>query len=284
MPLALEERVARLERALGGDDAAFPTLVRLNADGTIAYDFDGHISADGIDMQEATAADPPNDHKIRWLEGATQREGIWGYRTGGGTPTHVLVLLADGAAGSSVCQLALEAETGQLVINMEDSAGTACTYAFRPNSVLDVFASPDNTQFDIQLEDDTILRLSRPGGPTPKLEAIAGSITKQLISSLEVSGFLQVNPAAKLQVSVGEDDLDLSGVNSATDTINHNLEDASGDDITPDVVVATPNTTGAICQTFGYTGTQFSYRIQHRDAGTNFGAGTTVTTRWIAIG
>lgn len=46
-------------------------------DGTITYDFDGHIHADGLDLYAGTTSSPPNDRLVRWLrqsDGALVRQ------------------------------------------------------------------------------------------------------------------------------------------------------------------------------------------------------------------
>jgi hypothetical protein len=119
--------------------------------------------------------------------------------------------------------------------------------------------------------------------------SIFGGLIPQtvLINGAEESSFLQlgdVNPGRAF-LSWGVDSLSLSLQNSNTKAITHNLQDAGGNPIVPEVVLVTPGIEPqAIAQTFSYTNTQFTVRIQHRDAGTNFAAGTNVDVRWIAIG
>lgn len=64
----LERRIEALESA-GGDDAGYPSFIRVAPDGTITYDFTGHISADGIDFKETDGVTAADDGSIRWLRG-----------------------------------------------------------------------------------------------------------------------------------------------------------------------------------------------------------------------
>lgn len=40
----------------------------MNPDGSIYFDFDGHIHAEGLDLDTSTDAIPPDDSKIRWIK------------------------------------------------------------------------------------------------------------------------------------------------------------------------------------------------------------------------
>lgn len=46
--------------------SGYPTFVTVNPDGTLTYDFDGHIHADGLDLDGGVSDSPPNDRKIQW--------------------------------------------------------------------------------------------------------------------------------------------------------------------------------------------------------------------------
>lgn len=39
---------------------------RVEPDGTISYDFDGHVRARGLDLEPGDSTTPPDDRKIRW--------------------------------------------------------------------------------------------------------------------------------------------------------------------------------------------------------------------------
>jgi hypothetical protein len=40
---------------------------RITPDGHVSYDFDGHVHAQGLDLDAGTSNDPPDDRKVRWL-------------------------------------------------------------------------------------------------------------------------------------------------------------------------------------------------------------------------
>lgn len=45
--------------------------LRLAADGTVSYDFDGHVHADGLDLTAGVNTTPPADRRVRWLRETT---------------------------------------------------------------------------------------------------------------------------------------------------------------------------------------------------------------------
>lgn len=66
----LEERVAALEQALAGlgvGDSYSPAFMTVNPDGSITFDFTGHVHAEGLDIDAGLIDDPPDEHRIRWL-------------------------------------------------------------------------------------------------------------------------------------------------------------------------------------------------------------------------
>src|SRR4051794_38584433 len=66
-----------------------------NPDGTIAYDFAGHVHASGLDLDEGTSTTPPDDRKVRWLRADGSRgEEIFGYDPGGADPSNDAGLLS----------------------------------------------------------------------------------------------------------------------------------------------------------------------------------------------
>jgi hypothetical protein len=49
-------------------DSGYPDVGQtIHPDGTVTYDFSGHISAQGLDLLAGVEATPPNDRRIRWL-------------------------------------------------------------------------------------------------------------------------------------------------------------------------------------------------------------------------
>lgn len=48
-------------------DTAQQTLLKVGPDGRASYDFEGHISAVGLDLLAADLEFPPEDRKVRWL-------------------------------------------------------------------------------------------------------------------------------------------------------------------------------------------------------------------------
>lgn len=48
--------------------SGYPTFITVNPDGTVGYDFDGHIHADGLDLDAGTIVTPPSENRVRWVE------------------------------------------------------------------------------------------------------------------------------------------------------------------------------------------------------------------------
>lgn len=74
----LERRIGELEAQLAGlADRAQPDTISnvagqvVAADGSVSYDFDGHVRARGLDLLASTALAPPDDRQVRWLDEAT---------------------------------------------------------------------------------------------------------------------------------------------------------------------------------------------------------------------
>lgn len=52
--------------------SGYPTFITVNPDGTVTYDFDGHIHADGLDLDALTDANlATDDNQVRFLYGPT---------------------------------------------------------------------------------------------------------------------------------------------------------------------------------------------------------------------
>lgn len=69
-------------------DTAQQTLLKVAADGSVSYDFEGHISAEGLDLLASDdISTPPQDRKVRWLrqsDGSTVAE-VFGFDASGVT-------------------------------------------------------------------------------------------------------------------------------------------------------------------------------------------------------
>src|SRR4051812_34771973 len=48
-------------------DSIQNTFVRVAPDGTVTYDFAGHVHAQGLDLDAGTNATPPDTDKLRWI-------------------------------------------------------------------------------------------------------------------------------------------------------------------------------------------------------------------------
>lgn len=79
-----EELVAQAEARLrkrGSGDSYSPAFLTVAPDGSIGFDFTGHIHAQGLDLDSGANVTPPTDRRIRWLrtvDGSLAAE-IYGY-------------------------------------------------------------------------------------------------------------------------------------------------------------------------------------------------------------
>ncbi len=290
MPLALsiEERVAALERRVGGDDTAFPTLVKLNPDGTVSFDFDGHIHAQGLDLDEADTDTPDPINKVGWFEqpGNTERSFIAGYRNLG---LHYLLLEVYVPTGDVFGPNILIGGDGSILLTCKDGTDLE-SYQFHPAGLLEflgggnTFDFVDGTAAQIQLNSGSAALQLRTDSSLFRLIAIAGAVSRRIFADNGTSHFLQLpgTPANRI-VNMGETTIDFgAGANSMSTAVAHGLTDSFGNAVTPVAVVANPEPVAAICQTTGYGGTNFTLRIQNRDAATNLVGN--ITAHWIAIG
>lgn len=62
---------------------ATPLNQRVLPDGSVVFEFAGHISAEGVDLLAGTTASPPDDRRIRWLREADGSlvASMYGYET-----------------------------------------------------------------------------------------------------------------------------------------------------------------------------------------------------------
>lgn len=76
-------------------DTYSPLLLTIAADGRVTADFEGHISAEGLDLDMGETATPPEDRKIRWLRASdgTRLAEIYAWHGGAGFPEHALLSL-----------------------------------------------------------------------------------------------------------------------------------------------------------------------------------------------
>lgn len=106
-------------------DGYTPTFIRVNADGTISYDFDGHIHAQGLDLDTAPAADF-SKNQVRWTR--TSDGAISGYLASvdaesvDGTFFSQMVALSPDNTDSAVLQAAAE-NTGGLLTRLRAIIG-----------------------------------------------------------------------------------------------------------------------------------------------------------------
>lgn len=88
-----------------------------------------------------------------------------------------------------------------------------------------------------------------------------------------------VRGAEPLLIDGGTSSVNVSGANSATTTVNHDLG------VVPTVVVVTPRAgaLNAVPDVTGRGNSTITVRIKHRDAGSTFPAGTTADFDWLAM-
>jgi hypothetical protein len=115
---SLEDRVAALERIAGS--MAQPGYSSLNgavvaADGSITYDFDGHISSSGIDLNSEGSPDFPGGSQLIWKRSTDGSRAmvVSGFTNPGGPGANTFGFVdVHGQSPSAPAQLQLTAEQG----------------------------------------------------------------------------------------------------------------------------------------------------------------------------
>lgn len=89
----------------GGDEALTPNNVIVGSDGSISYDFAGHIHAQGLDLDAGDDQTPPTERRIRWLrtsDGALVAQEYAYSDIGAGGDTSLSIRSERATAGTSV--------------------------------------------------------------------------------------------------------------------------------------------------------------------------------------
>jgi hypothetical protein len=88
---------------------------RIGPTGRVTYEFDGHVHADGLDLDAGTNNTPPDDRRVRWLNTLGQRvASLFGVElTSGGTGRSLYASVDRGAA--DLGQAILQATRGDVV-------------------------------------------------------------------------------------------------------------------------------------------------------------------------
>lgn len=165
---------------MGDLDVTYAALQGMTValDGSITYDFEGHIKADGLDLDASTIATPPSDERIRWLrktDGAVvadlyafEQSGVASASLNGYAPapdTSVFAFLnAQAASGQEAVLRVHMAHTG--IGSVAAFANASDDVTIIDNNNLSSFLKL-LTDADIRAELDTATFLAVPaGGPT----------------------------------------------------------------------------------------------------------------------
>jgi hypothetical protein len=96
--------------------------VKTGLDGSVTYDFQGHVHATGLDLDAGTSSTVPNDSRARWLNtlGAVVAD-IYGY-TFGGAAGMIAEVADPGGPGRAGLFLSAAASPGVIAFTQNGSA------------------------------------------------------------------------------------------------------------------------------------------------------------------
>jgi hypothetical protein len=180
---------------------------KIGADGSLTYDFTGHISAKGVDLLASTDASPPTDRQVRWLresDGALAAQIYAFERILNGDPESFLSLIAWPALSAPVPRRA------GIVAHANSSIPANGGYAAVSASV-----AGDNGSDSITIYDDKqasgFLQLAFQA----RRKVAFGLVVVNAGTSLNVAHGLGVVPALVL-ASPNRNDLNVSDINVGT--------------------------------------------------------------------
>lgn len=113
--------------------------IRIAADGTVTYDFTGHIHATGLDLDEPASAPGVERNSVSWLDpGGVAKEWLSGVKVG--ADAHLLYLVADGAV----------AQTSFLAQGSDAAAADAAALAFAGSKSATIIQGDGRSSFPKQ--------------------------------------------------------------------------------------------------------------------------------------
>lgn len=256
---SLERRVRALEQAglgLAPDSIQAKGGQQISSAGVVTYDFNGHVHATGLDLDEASALNPASQQRVDWIRQATgdRTERIYGYRS----------------AGSP----ALGLEVRPPASSNQDSFSTQFVY--------DGAAAP-------ALRGS--LQLGQLNGGNAFLDTTLDGASRRVFTGTGGAGargsdFLQLALRANRICGVGTFNVTFPGGSAQSNvaTVNHGMVDAAGTQVTPIFVLGgTTQVTGQyFAQFFSFTATQFQCRLF--DINNVVVAAGTVVVGWLGIG
>lgn len=151
---ALEARIAALEAA---QMPAYTPLtgLKIAADGSSSFDFDGHVHAQGLDLDASVNETPPNDERVRWLNANGDPTGqIYTWQPAPGQPT--LMVVGALPVDNAQARLLLSAD------NLDVDAGIHANVGAGPNSADAVIITAHGESTFLQLFGSQRLVLDGP--------------------------------------------------------------------------------------------------------------------------
>lgn len=110
-------------------DSMVPSYLTVDGQGRVTAEFEGHVSAAGLDLLAGTTISPPDDRKVRWLreaDGALVAE-LAAYETAASRQWSALVKSPGGVAGTDPVSLSLgrRADANEASISLDFPGGSA---------------------------------------------------------------------------------------------------------------------------------------------------------------
>jgi hypothetical protein len=227
-------------------DGLAPTTVHVAPDGTITYDFTGHVHAEGFDLDADTAKPPSNLSKVRWLRAV---DGVV-----------VAELYADDVAGDAELVVQADAPSGDATTRLSLNAG-----------------APNNFLYACGLTATALIA----DGLNSEVGAFGRSGSVTIVDGSMRSSFLQLVGRLKRRIDCGSLFVTWPGGDAVSNrmVVNHALG------VTPIAVVADSDggLNWVAHSVQGVGASHFDLLARTVDGGVP-AAGSSQLARWIAIG
>lgn len=239
----LEERINALEDAIATvGEGGQQSFIIVTPTGVVTYDFEGIIHALGLVLPMGDVANSPDKTRIKWERESDSAVGAQMYD-----------YYLSGVVKSLLKVMAIDPDTGSTV---RAAINLAVQEDLGASGIHDTVYAETGSSSLVLIDDDDK----------------AGMLLNNFGSSREETRYafgIKVMPTG-------------GGTPTASDTVNHGLQDAGGNNLTPDVVICciADATTHAHAKAHSYTPTQFTC-VTHMDNEANIG---NTDVAWLAIG